>query len=75
VLISAVMSKTKTMNCTIGFKSRFPEPSIFRGEKMSTRNFDHCECGHIRQEHEDFERRCKQCNCVIFHRSMRMNTD
>ena len=38
---------------------------------MSTRSFDHCTCGHNRENHVDFDGGCDKCNCDVFHRSMR----
>jgi len=39
---------------------------------MSTRSFDHCTCGHIRESHVNFDSECEKCNCEEFHRSIGM---
>jgi hypothetical protein len=44
----------------------------YRGEKMSTRSYDHCTCGHKRENHDNFEGNCKECNCGVFHRGIHM---
>jgi hypothetical protein len=41
---------------------------------MSTRNYDHCSCGHKREKHEDFKDGCSKCACEIFHRGMIHNS-
>ena len=47
---------------------------IYRGEKMSTRSYDHCTCGHSRENHDNFDGECKKCNCGVFHRGMRIQS-
>ena len=42
-----------------------------RGEKMSTRSYDHCTCGHTRKDHTNFDGECNVCKCGVFHRGMR----
>ena len=39
---------------------------------MSTRSFDHCTCGHIRESHDNFDGECENCKCEVFHRSILM---
>ena len=41
---------------------------------MSTRSYDHCICGHNRENHDDFEGDCKKCKCDVFHRSIHIHT-
>jgi hypothetical protein len=44
----------------------------YRGEKMSTRSYDHCTCGHKRENHDNFDGECQKCDCDVFHRGIRM---
>ena len=39
---------------------------------MSTRSYDHCSCGHIRENHDNFDGECEKCGCDEFRRSIRL---
>ena len=39
---------------------------------MSARSFDHCTCGHNRENHDNFNGECEKCKCEVFHRGMRI---
>ena len=39
---------------------------------MSTRNYDHCICGHNRGNHYEFDGECEKCHCGTFQRKIRI---
>ena len=44
-------------------------------KRMSTRNFDLCECTHIRGKHKKHEKKCRKCDCEGFSRKIRFDNN
>jgi hypothetical protein len=58
-----------------GLSNRISKAPYNLDDGLSTRNLDHCTCGHARVGHEDFKNGCSECSCTVFHRGIRMQTD